>query len=74
MTASWISSSRVTGPAVTVEQRGIDGRSWDAFRVIVPDLSEGKGFRESGEPWAERVIAFDPAKGVYREISAKPLP
>lgn len=66
--------SSASGPAVRVEQRGIAGRSWDAFRVIAPDLSGGKGFRESGEPWAERVIAFDPARGVYREISTKPLP
>ena len=66
------------GPAVTVKQRRIDGRSWDAFHVVAPDLPIGlEGSCESDEPlrhWAERVIAFDPARGVYREISVKPLP
>lgn len=70
--------SSASGPAVTVKQRSIDGRSWDAFHVVAPDLPTGmEGSCESGKPlrhWAERVIAFDPARGVYREISVKPLP
>lgn len=69
--------SSASGPAVTVKQRSIDGRSWDAFHVVAPDLPIGlEGSCESDEPlrhWAERVIAFDPARGVYREISVKPL-
>lgn len=70
--------SSASGPAVTVKQRSVNGRSWDAFHVVAPDLPTGmEGSCESGKPlrhWAERVIAFDPAKGVYREISVKPLP
>ena len=70
--------SSASGPAVTVKQRSVNGRSWDAFHVVAPDLPTGmEGSCESGKPlrhWAERVIAFDPARGVYREISVKPLP
>lgn len=71
------SYSAASGPAVTVEQGGIAGRVWDVFRVVAPDLPEGRqGFREPGRESRrkERVIAFDPARGVYREISARPLP
>ena len=70
--------SSASGPAVTVKQRSVNGRSWDAFHVVAPDLPTGmEGSCESGKPlrhWAERVIAFDPARGVYREVSVKPLP
>lgn len=75
--AGWKSDS---GPAMTVRQGTIAGILWDNFVVIAPELPEGKMHTVSSDPdsppstWAERVIAFDPATGVYRELSVKPLP
>lgn len=74
--AGWNSDS---GAAMTVRQSTITGILWDNFVVISPDLPEGKVHNSPSAPdlspssWAERVIAFDPATSVYREVSVKPL-
>lgn len=56
-------------------RKEVNGVVWDEFHVVAPDLPDDRN-PSHDDPlfnWARRVIAFDPDKGFYREMSVEPL-